>query len=268
VAIEIDWKVLQDWAPALQNIISAGHLDMFTSYAAVSEQVAAHALETYRGYLLGQPLPNGAAVQHPSGVVAKGAELAEKGFLDYYLENPVPHAESLEKGVQQRDMKDCLPTAKKARRAKDGSLYLIIPFRHGAPGSVGMAPMPARIHAMAQALSRSKVTGHRQETSGTGFDVTRNTYKWGGKITTSQIQDAGGTFKSQNRFSGMYKFGNARHTSYVTFRVMSSKSPGWIIPARPGIWAARTAVQVATQDGQGLLNEALAEDLLRISTGG
>lgn len=263
--IEIDWNVLQEWAPTLQTIISSGNLDLFTSYAGVSQQVAAHALDTYRGYLLGQPLPNGASIQSPSGNLAKGAALAEKGFLDYYLENPVAYAEAVEKGVQQRDLKEMLPTAKKARRAKDGSLYLIIPFRHGTQGSIGIKPMPARIQAMAQALSRSKVKGHKQELSGTGHMVTRNTYAWGDRLTVAQIQAAGGSFREQNRFQGMYKFGNARHTSYVTFRVMSQKSPGWVVPARPGIWAARSAAEVARKDGEGLLNEALLDDLLRIA---
>ena len=144
------------------------------------------------------------------------------------------------------------------------SLYLIIPFRHGTPGTVGLNAMPARVYAMAQELKRSKVTGYHMERSGTGHIVPRANYKWGDRLTVAQIQAAGGSFKEQNRFAGMYKFGNARHTSYVTFRVMSQKSAGWIVPARPGIWAARTAVQVATDDGRDLLAQAFLDDLIRL----
>jgi hypothetical protein len=262
--IEIDWKVLSDWIPALQSIISTGNLDIFTSYADVSVQVAHHALDTYRGYLLGQPLPNGASIQHPSGALAKGATLTEKGFLDINLDNPIAYSEWVEKGVKARDMKDMLTTAKKARKAKDGSLYLIIPFRHGSPGTVGLHPMPARVWQMAQELKRSKVTGHYQEVSATGHQVTRNKYKWGGHLKVSDLEAAGLPFIAQNRYAGMYKFGNQRHTSYITFRVMSQKSPGWLVPARPGIWAARTAVQVANEDGTSLLTQALVDDLLRL----
>ena len=269
--IEIDWHVLGDWIPALQAIISGLQMDAFTAYAETSEVVARHSLDLYRGYLLGQPLPNGASIHHPAGVLAKGAQLTSKAFLDYYLENPISYAEAVEKGVQQRDLKDMLPTSKKARRAKDGSLYLIIPFRHGTPGTVGLHPMPARVHQMALELSRSKVTGHRKEISGTGFQVTRNVYKnkagkstWGTSLTVKQLQDAGLPFIAQNRYAGMYRFGNKRHTSYITFRVMSSKSPGWVVPARPGIWAARTAVQVALEDGKDLLAQAMLDDLMRL----
>jgi hypothetical protein len=262
--IDVDWNVLQDWIPALQTIITGLHVDAFTSYAETSQVVAQAALDSYRGYLLGQPLPNGASIQHPSGTLAKGAVLAEKGFLDYFLENPISYAESVEKGVRQRDMKEMLPTSKKTRKSKDGTLYLIIPFRHGTPGTTGLNAMPPRIHAMAMELSRSKVTGSHMEKSGTGYMVSRSNYKWGSKLSVAQIQSSGGSFKEQNRFQGMYKFRNARHTSYVTFRVMSQKSAGWVIPARPGIWAAKTAVQVAMEDGKGLLAQALLEDIMRI----
>jgi hypothetical protein len=264
VALEIDWNVLGDWLPTLGTIISGLQLDAFVSYAETSGVVAQHSLDTYRGYLLGQPLPNGASIQHPSGNLAKGAELNEKGYLDYFLENPVSYAEAVEKGVKARDLKDMLPTAKKARRAKDGTLYLIIPFRHGTPGTVGLHPMPARIHAMALELYRSRVKAGHMEMSGTGYMVKRHSYNWGSKLTVQQIQDAGLPFKAQNRYQGMYKFGNARHTSYITFRVMSQKSAGWVVPARPGIWAARTAVQVALEDGKDLLTNAAMDDIMRI----
>lgn len=267
--VTAEWQVLAEWSDALQAIVQGGHLDVFTAYGETAAVVADHALQTYQGYLKGQRLPNGASVQHPSGNLAKHATLKEgPGFCDYSLENDAAYAEAIEKGTKQRDLKEILPTAEKARRAKDGSLYLIIPFRHGTQqNAVGLRPMPSRVYAMAQALRRSSITGHRMEPSVTrpGQQVERNVYSWGDHLTVAQLRAAGASFREQNRYAGMYKFGEPGHSSYVTFRVMSSKSPGWILPARPGIWAARTAAQVALQDGESLLKEALWEDLNRMA---
>jgi hypothetical protein len=264
--LDVDWAVLSDWSESLQAIIQGGHLDVFTSYAETAGVVATHALVLYQGYLKGNPLPNGSAVQRPSGNLARHASLDEPSFLDFRLENPESYAEAIEKGTRERDMKEVLATAPKARRAKDGSLYLIIPMRHGTQSdSVGLKPMPQTVYKMAKALQRSSVTGHRMEMSGTGFMVQRNTYNWGGKLTQKALQESGHSFKEQNQFQGMYKFGNAGHSSYMTFRILSSKSAGWVIPARPGLFPARTAAEEAYQDGKEHLAAALLEDLLRLS---
>ncbi len=265
--LKIDWPVLMEWADALQAIVQEGHLDIFTSYAETASVVAEHSLVLYKGYLKGWPLPNGAAVQRPSGNLAAHAALEESAYLDFRLVNPESYAEAVEKGTKERDMKLSLPNAPKARRAKDGSLYLIIPFRHGTPGTVGLRPMPARVHAMAQHLKPSKVTGHFMEPSVTrpGEQVQRNRYKWGGRLSAGELAAAGLSFKAQSRYAGMVKFGAAGHASYMTFRVMSEKSKGWVLPALPGIWAARTAAEEAYKDGKGALADALMEDLLRLA---
>jgi hypothetical protein len=264
--LEVEWGALSGWSETLQAIVQGGHLDVFTSYAETAGVVATHALILYQGYLKGNPLPNGSAVQRPSGNLARHASLDEPSFLDFRLENPESYAEAIEKGTRERDLKEMLATAPKARRAKDGSLYLIIPMRHGTQeNSVGLKPMPQTVYAMAKSLQRSSVTGHRMEMSATGFMVQRNTYNWGNKLTQKALQESGHSFKDQNRFQGMYKFGNVGHSSYMTFRVLSSKSTGWVLPARPGLFPARTASEEAYQDGKEHLGLALLDDLLRLS---
>lgn len=267
--INIEWGILAEWSDALQAIVQGGHLDIFTAYAETSAVVASHSLMLYQGYLKGMPLPNGTSVQRPSGNLAKRATLAEPSFLDFRLENDAEYAEAVEKGTKQRDMKEMLPTAKKARRAKDGSLYLIIPFRHGSQeDSVGLAPMPQTVYQLAKKLQRSSVVGHKMEMSGTGFMVQRNVYNPGytkNALTVGQLAASGHSFKQQNRYQGMYKFGAVGHSSYVTFRVMSEKSSGWILPARPGLFPAKNAAEEAFKDSKGALTDALLEDLLRLS---
>jgi hypothetical protein len=264
--LEVNWSVLGEWTEAFQAIIHAGHMDVFTSYAETAAVVAQHSLMLYQGYLKGIPLPNGASVQRPSGNLARRATLAEPGYLDFRLENDAEYAEAIEKGTQERDMKKILPTAPKARRAKDGSLYLIIPFRHGTQqDSVGMRPMPETVWRAAQKLKRSSIVGTREEVSGTGHKVQRNVYNWGGSLTGKALSSLGLSYKEQNRFEGMYKFGEKGHSSYVTFRVMSEKSSGWIIPARPGLFPAKTAAEEAYRDGKDALSSALLDDLMRLS---
>jgi len=255
IKIQIDWPLLLEWSEALQAIIAGGHLDVFEAYKETAAVIANHALITYQSYLKGSPLPNGKAVMHPSGNLAHHAELKEgAGFCEWSLENEEKYAEAIEKGTKQRDLKEILPTAKKTRRAKDGTLYLIIPFQHGKPGAVGLKPMPARIAKMAEKLTRSAIVGTKMEKSGTGFMVQRNVYKWG-----TSLKGVGG------KHEGMYKFGNAGHTSYLTFRVMSQKSSGWVLPPREGLWPAKTAAQVALEDSAGLLTDAVLEDLMRLA---
>lgn len=266
--IRIEWNVLEEWIPALEQIVKSGQLEAFSTYAETAGVVASHSLSLYQGYLKGMPLPNGAALQRVSGNLAKGARLEEPDFLDFRLENSVAYAEAIENGTAERDLKAMLKTAKKARRAKDGSLYLIIPMRHGVPGSIGLPPMPASIHGMAQKLERSRIVGTKMELSGTGHMVQRNIYNKGyskNSLTVDQIQGAGGSLRDQNRYQGMYKFGKAKHTSYITFRVISEKSKGWVIPARPGLFPARTAATQAFTDGKSLLAEALTDDILRMA---
>lgn len=264
--LQVDWDVLGDWTDSLQAIIQGGHLDVFSSYTETAAVVAQHSLMLYQGYLKGIPLPNGASVQHPSGNLAKRATLAEPSFLDFRLENDAEYAEAVETGTRERDMKKILPTAPKARRSKDGSLYLIIPFRHGTQqNAVGLRPMPETVWRAAQKLKRSAIVGSYPEVSATGHNVHRNVYDWGGSLTGKALAALGLSYKEQNRYQGMYKFGEQGHSSYVTFRVLSEKSRGWVIPARPGLFPAKTAAEEAYRDGKSALSGALLEDLLRLS---
>ena len=279
----IDWSIFSDWSEALLEIVRVGNLEIFTSYAQAAEMVAVRSLNLYRGYLQGARLPNGAAIQHPSGQLAEHATLMGNGqYLGYVLHNDAAYSEAIERGTKSRDLKDMLPTAHKARRGKDGALYLIIPFRHGTPGTVGLRAMPQGIWERAMKLSRSRITGHRMEPSVThpGEMVQRNVYgffnkegkwvsTWGRHLTLNQVQNAGGSFKEQSIYQGMYKFGLPRHSQYITFRVMSQNSaPGsWIRKAVPPLWPARFAAEEGFRQGKSFLEEALTEDIMRIVKG-
>lgn len=170
------------------------------------------------------------------------------------------YAEEIETGRPQKDLKRMLNTSLKVRISKKGSRYLIVPFQHNTPGSnaTGRA-MPQEIYAMAKNLAPSSITGHAQRLSGTGaydiksrkrLTVNRNTYKWGDRLETDN-----------NRYSGMVRFdtgsSGSRHSTYLTFRVMSEKSSGWIVPAKPGLFLAKAVAEAMQPKAESAFQEAM-----------
>lgn len=166
------------------------------------------------------------------------------------------YAREIDDGRPARDLKKYLDTSQKVRRTKDGRRFLIIPFRHGTPGSTAHAPaMPTEVYDAAKLLKSSKIVGQGQRAAGEVtslhpvwgaqplgkkkqtpflFDratrqhvmVPRNIYQWGERLA--------GLPKSLSRYEGMVKTGSAKHTQYMTFRIMMEGSKGWIIPPQPG----------------------------------
>jgi hypothetical protein len=267
----VDWDALEALKPELamvEHFLGGGGNAAFSSYWETAEVVATHGLELYQGFCKGVPLPSGRKVQHPSGSLSRATRL-ERTATDWVLHNDSPYASFVEEGTKAYDMKQALQKSEKARRAKDGSLYLIIPFRHGTPGAVGLRPMPARIHALARVMQKSSITGRRMEPNAFGRPVARNTYAWGDRLSPKKITEAGGSSFDARRFGGMVRFGNPKggHGSYMTFRVMSSKSSGWVRPAIPGLFPLKTAIEESTREGQEFLQAAFMEDLGRLLAG-
>lgn len=248
----------------LSQFLGGGDTAALQSFWEVAEVIAKHGEELYASYCKGLPLPSGLSVKHPSGALSHGIRL-ERTASDWELHNDTPYASFVEEGTKEWDQKKILQTSQRARRAKDGSLYLIIPFRHGTPGTVGLVAMPARIHAMAEHMKKSRATGSRMEPNAHGNLVSRLTYRWGGRLSPKDILAGGGSAGEARKFGGMVRFGNPKggHGGYMTFRVMSSKSTGWIHPAVAGRWPLKTAIEVSTQEGTAHLQEALMEDLFR-----
>lgn len=167
-------------------------------------------------------------------------------------------AEAIETGRPARDLKRMLDTSLKVRESAQGRRYLIIPFRHNIPGGDGhssLAPqMPESVYLSARRLAASLITGQGLRLSGTGAwdprtrapaTVRQNRYAWGERLDASEV--SGLSAQQQRRYQGMYRFdtsaGKARSSQYLTFRVMAEGSPGWIVPAKPGLYIARGVAQ-------------------------
>lgn len=257
------WDGLREVLPLLQAI-GTGLWDSATegqNFASALDVTADDAEGLYRGYLQGHPIPGRGALKNPSGALAKSVTRRAEGWMRY-LGNSSDHAKAVEDGAPARDMKKSLATSKKARRAKDGSLYLIIPFRHFTP-SDQRPSMPKEIYALANALSRSYQRGQDgYRLSATGHFVPRWRYQWGGSLPSKKaLQAAGFSAAVASRYAGLYKFGEPRHTNYITFRVMSEKSTGWIRPAMEGKKPLETALKVATERNLGNLARAFEADI-------
>ncbi|HIF0688963.1 TPA: hypothetical protein ACXYOX_004210 [Escherichia coli] len=196
------------------------------------------------------------------------------------------YARQIEDGRPARDLKRMLGTSLKVRRTKAGNRFLVIPFRHN------VSKMPPDLYAQAKAMAPSKVTGMTERRSGeivgrsmqpakvqthflsnpaTGgaMKVQQAKYKWGGRI-------AAGFFGPNPKgkvdiAAGMVRFdtssGKQKSSQYLTFRVMSEKSQGWIVPAQPGQHIARRVVEQIQPKAIKFLEQATLLDINKAAKG-
>ncbi len=184
-----------------------------------------------------------------------------------------PMAEPIETGIPARDMKRMLDTSLKTRVVKNGKhtgqRYLIIPMRHNTPGNVAHAKaMPDAVYEQAKEMTKSVVTrlGFRQNQLGVRglsgarthqlLQVRSREYKWGDRLDGPDIA---------KRFKGMVRFntssGGQKSSAYLTFRVMSEWSSGWIIPAQPG----RYIVKGVSDAAQAMLKDEVIAAIASVS---
>ncbi|ECZ5235209.1 hypothetical protein AH156_19655 [Salmonella enterica subsp. enterica serovar Enteritidis] len=199
------------------------------------------------------------------------------GDFSGYVEASYKWAKDIEEGRPARDLKRMLGTSLKVRRTKKGARFLVIPFRHN------IKKMPPELYAQAKALEASTVTGMTQRRSGeiVGFGmkpakvqshflsnpktrgpmmVQQAQYKWGGRIAAGFF---GPNPKGKTDIAaGMVRFdtssGGQKSSAYMTFRVMSEKSQGWIVPPQPGQFLARKALDKVKPQAEKLFGQAVA----------
>ena len=267
----VKWSALDAVLPDLSRLAAFLGPGDFPEFFRAAEAISADAELRYKGYLLGSPTPDGKAVQHPSGATAKGVTREQNAAFGWTIANKAPSALTLEEGADARDMKSTLfnGTSKRARRAKDGSLYLVIPFRQGVPGTRGLPAMPKEVYALAKKMGFARVNGApTTRVSATNWVVPKWTYRWHDgdpsrfRLTQAQIATVAGPDVAK-RLGGMVRMAKSGHTSYMTFRVMSTKSPAdsWQRKAQPALWPLRWAVDQAMAAGMPQLEDAIIADL-------
>lgn len=208
------------------------------------------------------------------------------GDFSAVVESDYKYAQEIETGRGPRDMKTMLNTSMKVRRTMSGTRFLIIPMRHN------VSNMPTHVHAAAKNLTASSITGQglrrageitsarigmgllplgekRQRRNPFASDpssrkaamVTKFQYSWGAKLAAGSM---GPNPKGKSdRFAGMVKMDTstpgAPRSTFLTFRIMSEKSKGWIYPAQPG----QNIAQKVAQDMQPRAEAVIAEAVRR-----
>lgn len=185
------------------------------------------------------------------------------GDFSAMVEADYKHAQEIETGRPARDLKRMLDTSMKVRQAKDGSRYLIIPFRHNTPGNEASGKaMPKAVYAQAKMLSLSTIVGHGWRPSGTGAwsmktkapaAVRQRKYNWGDRLFGDNVPKHQQGMVRMNTATGQGK----KSSSYLTFRVMSEKSRGWIIQPQPGQHIARGVAEDMQPKADMVIAEAI-----------
>jgi hypothetical protein len=149
-------------------------------------------------------------------------------------------AAEIETGRPARDLKRMLDTSTKVRvSVKTSQRYLIIPMRHN------VSSMPQAVKSAAQAMTKSTVTSmttrpNQIDTYDTKsrqkIGVSQRVYQWGSRMAAPKGSNHAGMVRMNT------STGKAKSSSYLTFRVMTENSNGWIIPAKPGLFIVRTLV--------------------------
>lgn len=178
-------------------------------------------------------------------------------------------AREIEDGRPARDLKLMIAKSKKARQNSKGTKYLIIPFRHNVPTPSGEGAlarqMPPSIYAMAKGLTPSRVLPlgslkPATRLSASGFLVPQQSYKWGGRLPAGLAPKLRPEHVT-DIYAGMVRFdtstSKSKSSTYLTFRTMSEKSPGWIVRARPGLHIARGVTDNLAPIFQDLIKEAI-----------
>ena len=258
--------------------------DTFPHLAAAVRQITLYAHERWVQYAMGAPLPNGLTINNRTGEYARSIMEREIGPFAGIVESHLPYARAIEEGSPARDMKRILNTSLKVRLSKTGARYLIIPLRadkhSGLPDSVA--------NWWQQGKTSSSVTGTYRRQSGTGaYDIkTRQLitvpgwrYAWGDRLKKADLAGLGVTGQAAKRLEGMVRFANpggkagggaktGSHSQLVTFRVMSERSRGWIAPAQPGKFPARTVADQVRPLAAEMFKAAVQEDIKAILGGG
>ncbi len=233
---------------------------------------------TWKSYAMGAPIPGGGPrLKNPSGGYAKSIKIRTLTPLakEIYSDSPIAHY--LEEGTKQYDMKETHPFGKRSRvvkkdRYKNGKLvaskgdaYLVIPFRHGVPGTASYGGMlPSELYKIIRngikeetIILSSLQKGRKVEPNYKGELIPRKKYNWGTRLTGIGVRDLEGMVVMDVSTKKSVRSG------YMTFRVISVNSPAnkWIQKARAGKHITQFVVKNTSAAVNDIIISALKKDM-------
>lgn len=220
---------------------------------------------TWKSYALGAPIPGSAnRLKNPTGKYASSIKIRKLGAFDYEIASNSEIAKMLEDGTKTYDMKKTHPYGVRSRVSKKGDPYLIIPFRHGVPGSKSYGPMPEQIYGMIRNYVKSGqikksevITGKSSEPNFYGNMINRARYSWGSRIKGTGLPNLEGMLVMNTSTP------KSNRSEYMTFRIISVNSPAhkWIQPARPAMGIIGAVVNNTKDIVNSMIEKGLKEDL-------
>jgi hypothetical protein len=168
--------------------------------------------------------------------------------------NVAPHASIIEDGHPGYHLPDVIrwAQARTARRSKQGVWYMAVPFRHNIPRTgAGITSQAARTMMPQAVYNRARHLRPGQRLSNEG-------------LPAYQPRHAPNVRPGEARtsiYAGMRKQGATGHTQYMTFRTITSQSPGWHIPALPPQPIAATVARETTPAVIQRVSAAFAADV-------
>lgn len=176
-------------------------------------------------------LNSGAPGGHKDGYI-KEIKISSPDEGNWVVESEGWYTDLVEEGHGPWDLKKGLLSSDRARRAKDGSIYTIVPMRHNVKelkaagvyqdvADIGKEFNEAMGVAQQIASQKYRVIGFKFEDNAYGKTIRRAVYQPGATRV-----DAPG------KFQGIVKTGDTGQGGYLTFRVVSTKSDqsSWIHP--------------------------------------
>lgn len=222
---------------------------------------------TWKCYASGAPIPGTIMrLKNPTGAYASSIKIRFLSPFCYEIFSNSPVAKYLEYGTKQYDMKETHPFGKRSRVSKKGISYLIIPFRHGTPETIGYAPMPGELYNKIRAILKRdeelvsvRAKGRKYSPNYRGELIPRAKYQWGARFSGTGFDQLEGMV-AMNIPTGKEK----GRSAYMTFRIISAKnSPTmkWIVKARPAMEMTKHAAEEAGEEIKRMILSGIKQDI-------
>lgn len=235
----------------------------------------------WREFARGTPIPGGRTIRNRTGAYLRSIVYDMRGDFTGEVYSDLPYAHTIEEGAPARDAKAILGHSLKVRVNAKKQRFLIIPFRHDQPNSVIGQGMPKSVwdwwHEGNRQTSSVDSVDPVGRQSGTGamdihtrgpLMVPARKYTWGARFSKADAIALGLSKQQVRRTQGMVHFrkpeggpGYAGHDQFITFRVMSEASKGWMIPAQEGAFPARTTADLIRPEAEKIFKAAVEADI-------